>query len=250
MKKALVIFKNGDNLNLIIESCLSLKKEFGFEITPVYALDVNPFINNSEDEANLLEDFSELQDDFLDKTKEKLIEHKLNAHLLTVVQVTTENLKNLLKLSDILIYQEGLYIGDLFLEILKTIYRPVIVLRGKPLSFENIGVASDDGIKVNKSVYSFLTLFSSTDIEKLDVFTWNYSKKEHVLLELIHDKGVLPNLRGYSSALDDIEDFYFELSKCSLLVMGNLNYSFFLEKITNRMGLNILEHINAPIFIA
>ena len=73
MKKALVIFKSGDDLNLIIESCLSLKKEFGFEITPVYALNVNPFINNSEDSANLLEDFSEVQDDFLDKTKEKLI---------------------------------------------------------------------------------------------------------------------------------------------------------------------------------
>ncbi len=250
MKKALVIFKSGDNLNLIIESCLSLKKEFGFEITPVYALNVNPFINNSEDSANLLEDFSELQDDFLDKTKEKLIEHKLNAHLLTIVQVTTENLKNLLRLNDLLIYQEGLFLGDLFLEILKTIYRPIIVLRGKPLSFENIGIVSDDGIKVNKSVYNFLTLFSTTDIEKLDVFTWNYKKNEHTLLELIHDKGVLPNLRGFSSPLDDIEDFYFELNKTSLLIMGNLSHSFFFEKVTNRMGLNILEHVNTPIFIA
>lgn len=250
MKKALVIFKSGDNLDLIIESCLSLKKEFGFEITPVYALNVNPFINNSEDEANLLEDFSELQDDFLDKTKKKLIEHKLNAHLLTVVQITTENLKNLLRLNDVLLYQEGLFLGDLFLEILKTIYRPIIVLRGKVLSFENISVVSDDGIKVNKSVYNFLSLFSSTDLDKIDVFTWNYTKGEHTLLELIHNKGVLPNLRGFSSPLDDIEDFYFELNKSSLLIMGNLSHSFFLEKITNRMGLNILEHINTPIFIA
>lgn len=249
MKKALVIFKSGDNLDLIIESCLSLKKEFGFEIIPVYALNVNPFISNSEDAANLLEDFSELQDDFLDKTKEKLIEHKLNAHLLSIVQITTENLKNLLRLNDLLLYQEGLFLGNLFLEILKTIYRPIIILRGKPLTFENIGVTSDDGIKINKSVYSFLTLFSSTDIEKLDVFTWNYKKKDHVLLELIHDKGVLPNLRGFSSSLDDIKDFYFELNKTSLLIMGNLSYSFFLEKITNRMGLNILEHVNSPIFI-
>ncbi|MCQ8212942.1 hypothetical protein NON08_10455 [Cetobacterium somerae] len=250
MKKALVIFKSGDNLDLIIESCLSLKKEFGFEITPVYALNVNPFINNSEDEANLLEDFSELQDDFLDKTKEKLIEHKLNAHLLTIVQVTTENLKNLLRLNDLLVYQEGLFLGDLFLEILKTIYRPIIVLRGKPLSFENICITSDDGIKVNKSVYNFLSLFSSINLEKIDVFTWDYKKQEHTLLELIHDKGVLPHLRGYSPSLDSIEDFYFELNKSSLLIMGNLSHSFFLEKITNRMGLNILEHVNTPIFIA
>ncbi|WP_432205242.1 hypothetical protein ACQ9ZF_10475 (plasmid) [Cetobacterium somerae] len=249
MKKALVIFKNGDNLDLIIESCLSLKKEFGFEITPVYALNVNLFINNSEDAANLLEDFSEIQDDFLDKTKEKLIEHKLNAHLLTIVQVTTENLKNFLRLNDILIYQEEFYLGDLFLEILKTIYRPIIVLRGKPLNFKNISVASDDGIKINKSVYSFLSLFSTTDIEKLDVFTWNYSKDEHTLLELIHEKGILPNLRGFSSPLDDVKDFYFELNKSSLVIMGNLSHSFFLERITNRMGLNLLEHVNAPIFI-
>ena len=250
MKKALVIFKSGDNLDLIIESCLTLKKEFGFDITPVYALNVNPFINNSEDEANLLEDFSELQDDFLDKAKQKLIENKLNANLLTIVQITGENLKNLLRLNDLLIYQEGLFLGDLFFEILKTIYRPIIVLRGKSLNFNNICITSDDGVKVNKSVYNFLSLFSNVDIEKIDVLTWNYTKNEHTLLELIHNKGVLPNLRGYSSPLDSIDDFYFELNKSSILIMGNLSYSFFLEKLTNRMGLNILEHANVPIFIA
>ena len=250
MKKALVVFKNGDNIDLIIESCLTLKKEYGFDINPVYSLNVNLFLSSSEDSLNLLEDFNDIQDDFLDETVKQLIESKLNAKLDVIVEFTSEKMKDFLKVNDLIICQQGTYLDDIFLDVLKSIYRPIIILRDKPLKFNNIYIASDDGVKVNNSVYKFLTLFTNADLEKVNVATWNYENEFHFLLTLIKNKGVEPLLKPFDSSSNKAEEFYNEINKSSIFIMGNLSHSFFLETVSKKMGKNLLEKINSPIFIA
>ncbi|MGL5638103.1 MAG: hypothetical protein ACRCW7_01990 [Cetobacterium sp.] len=40
MKKVVVFFKNGNNLDLILKSYQNLKTHFGFQIIPVYIRDI------------------------------------------------------------------------------------------------------------------------------------------------------------------------------------------------------------------
>ncbi|MGL4989422.1 MAG: hypothetical protein ACRC5F_09320, partial [Cetobacterium sp.] len=87
------------------------------------------------------------------------------------------------------------------------------------------------------------------DIEKFPILTWNCKNDKHGLVELLKNKGYESCVTKFNSKSSSIHDFYSSASKFDLVIMGNLSRSFFLEKITNRTGLNLLENLKTPIFI-
>ncbi|WP_297598987.1 hypothetical protein [uncultured Cetobacterium sp.] len=252
MKKVLVLFKNNTDLNLTIKSYLCLKKKFGFNIIPLYIRDITyrtPIRETIVNSGSATELLNEIEDDFILKVKKAFLENGINDELIVRSEVSAETIKTFLKTADLIMLEEGLSLNELFLELLKILYRPLIILRNKPLSFDNISIVSNDGVKINKSVYNFINLFSSSTIENIHVLTWNCDYEKHHLLELLKNKGINGELINFNSKDDTISNFYFALGKSSLVIMGNLSRSFFLEKITNRTGLNLLENIDTPIFI-
>lgn len=250
MKKALVMFRNGSDLDLILKSYKNLNHFFGFKIIPIYIKDIaytipiRETIVNSGIASRMLHD---IEDKFIDTIRDKLKEYDINEKLLIETGISGTSIKNHLKYCDLLLLDQDFVLNDLFLDILKNLYRPVIVLRNKILSFNKIGVISNDGVKVNKSTYNFISLFP--DIDTIDMYTWNYTDDSNYLRDLIKDKGININISHCSSNSSDITDLYNKLNDYDLIVMGNLSRSFFFEKITNRMGLNFLENINTSIFI-
>ncbi|MEG0068831.1 hypothetical protein [Cetobacterium sp.] len=252
MKKVLVLFKNNADLDLIMKSYLCLKKNFGFDIVPLYVRDITyrtPIRETLVNSGSATELLNEIEDESILKVKKALQAYNINKELLIQSEVSAETIKTLLKTADLIMLEEGLSLNELFLELLKILYRPIIILRNKPLSFDNISIVSNDGVKINKSVYNFINLFTSSTIENVHVLTWNCDYEKHYLLELLKNKGINGELINFNSKDDTIKNFYFALGKSSLVIMGNLSRSFFFEKITNRTGLNILENVNTPIFI-
>lgn len=252
MKKVVILLKNGNDLDLIFKSYIHLKSHFGFDIVPIYIRDIAYRIPISETVLNsggAAEILNEMEDDFITQIHNALKKYKIETELLVQSEVGVDEIKTLLKTSDLLMLEQGTYLNDLFLELLKIIYRPVIILRNKPLTFENISIASNDGIKINKSVYNFLTLFPNLDINNIPVLLWNCNYEKHYLVELIKNKGFSADIINFNSKDDTLKDFYFALGKFNLVIMGNLSRSFLFEKITNRIGLNLLENLNTSIFI-
>lgn len=252
MKKVVVLFKNGNNLDLILKSYQNLKTHFGFQIIPVYIRDIayrapiSESLLNSGEAAHVL---NGMEDEFIAKIKAEFKKHNINTELLIQSKVGVDEVKTLLKTADLLMLEQSSYLNDLFLELLKISFRSIIVLRGKPVNFENLAIISNDGVKVNKSVYNFLNLFPNLDSDCFPILTWNCDYEKHHLLELLKNKGYCGEIIPFSSKHESLEDFYFVGNKYDLIIMGNLSRSFFMEKITNRTGLNLLENLNTPIFI-
>ena len=252
MKKVVVLLKNGNDLNLILKSFLYLKTHFGFEIVPIYIRDIAYKIPISETVLNsggAAEILNAMEDDFVAQVHEAFKKYQIETELLVQSEVGVDEVKTLLKTADLLMLEQSIYLNDLFLELLKIAYRPIIVLRNKPLTFENFSIVSNDGVKINKSVYNFLTLFPNLDTDNIPILTWNCDYEKHYLVDLMKNKGLSSDVINFNSKDDTLKDFYFALNKFNLVVMGNLSRSFFFEKITNRTGLNLLENLNTSLFI-
>ncbi|MGL5934653.1 MAG: hypothetical protein ACRCZI_03405 [Cetobacterium sp.] len=252
MKKVVVLLKNGSDLDLILKSYAYLRSHFGFEIVPLYIRDIAYRTRISETMINsggAVHILNELEDEFIVKTKKALSDFKIKAELIIQSSVSVDDIKNYLKTADLLMLEQGVFLNDLFIELLKISFRSILVLRGKPVNFENLSIISNDGVKVNNSVYNFLNLFPTLDIEKFPILTWNCNYDKHGLVELLKNKGYESSITKFNSKSSSIQDFYSNANKFDLVIMGNLSRSFFLEKITNRTGLNLLENLKTPIFI-
>lgn len=252
MKKVVVLLKNGNNLDLILKSYINLKNRFDFEIVPVYIRDIAYKIPISETVLNsggAAEILNGIEDEFINQIHDYFRIYKIEAELLIQSEVGVDEVKTLLKTADLLMLEQSIYLGDLFLELLKIAYRPIIILRNSPINLESISIVSNDGVKVNKSVYNFLNLFPHLEIKNIPILSWNCDYKKHYLVDLIKSKGLLCDVINFDSKDDTIKDFYFALNKFNLVIMGNLSRSFFFEKITNRTGLNLLENLNTSLFI-
>ena len=250
MKKTLVMFKNGSDLDLILDSYKNLNHLYGFKIVPIYikniayTIPIRETIINSGIASKMLH---EIEDKFIDTIRDKLLQYNIHEKLIIETEISGHSVKNHLKYCDLLLLDQDFILNDLFLDILKNLYRPVIILRNKPLNFLSIALISNDGVKVNKSAYNFISLFS--DINKINMFTWNYNDDSNYLKDLLIDKGLEISVKRFFSDTNDISGVYSILNNYNLVIMGNLSRSFFFEKITNRMGLNFLENINTSIFI-
>lgn len=252
MKKVVVLLKNGNDLDLILKSYLYLNAHFEFEIVPIYIRDIAYRIPISETVLNsggAAEILNEMEDDFIAQVHEAFKRYKIESELLVQSEVGVDKIKTLLKTADLLMLEQSIYLNDLFLDLLKIAYRPIIILRNKSLNFENISIVSNDGVKINKSVYNFLNLFPKLPLKRVPILTWNCDYEEHYLVELMKNKDVSSDVINFNSKDDTLKDFYFALNKSNLVIMGNLSRSFFFEKITNRTGLNLLENLNTSIFI-
>lgn len=252
MKKVVILLKNGNDLDLIFKSYINLKTHFGFDIVPIYIRDIaykipiSETVFNSGGAADILND---MEDDFIAKVRVALKKYKIETELMVQSEVGVDEVKTLLKTADLLMLEQDIYLSDLFLELLKVAYRPIIILRNKPLTFKDISIVSNDGVKINKSVYNFLTLFPNLDMNTIPILTWNCNYEKHYLVDLLKNKGLSSDVINFNSQDETLKDFYYALGKSNLVIMGNLSRSFFFEKITNRTGLNLLENLNTSIFI-
>ncbi|MGL5662542.1 MAG: hypothetical protein ACRCW8_01985, partial [Cetobacterium sp.] len=83
----------------------------------------------------------------------------------------------------------------------------MIILKGKKLSFDNIVLTSDNGVKINKSFHDFYLNFYKEDIKKIDVLTWNYTELDHILIELIEIKNIKVELYKYFPKENSLNEF-------------------------------------------
>lgn len=252
MKKVVILLKNGNDLDLIFKSYVNLKTHFGFDIIPIYIRDIAykiPICETVLGSGSATSILNDLEDDFIAKVRVALKKYKIETELMVQSEVGVDEVKTLLKTADLLMLEEDIYLSDLFLELLKVAYRPLIILRNKPLTFKDISIVSNDGVKINKSVYNFLTLFPNLDMNTIPILTWNCNYEKHYLVDLLKNKGLSSDVINFNSQDETLKDFYYALGKYDLVIMGNLSRSFFFEKITNRTGLNLLENLNTSIFI-
>lgn len=248
MEKVLVLFKYYNDAKLAIENVKSLKKRFNFEILPLYVKELKvPTGVTFLSPSMTMDILKEYEDEYIENLKNLLVKEGIHDELIVEMGINREIIQEYLKKVDCLMIEETEYLDEDFLDILKILYKPVIIVNKTVSKYESVAIVSDDGIKINKSVNSFIRDFPQ--IKKVVLLSWNYKYEENSLLELLERKGLETKVEMYNQQFNTKEEFFQRMNEFDFIVMGNLSKSFFFEKITKRMGVEIIEKATSPIFI-
>ena len=248
MEKILVLFKYYNDARLAIENFKSLKKRFNFEILPLYVKELKvPTGVTFLSPSMTMDILKEYEDEYIEDLKSLLKKENIDEELIVEIGINKDIIQEYLKKVDCLMLEEVEYLDEDFLDILKISYKPVIVVNKSVSKFEKIVIVSDDGVKINKSVNSFVRDFPQ--IKEVTLLSWNYKFEENHLLELLERKGLKVKVEMFNQQFNTKSEFFEKMNEFDFIIMGNLSKSFFFEKITKRMGVEIIEKATSPIFI-
>jgi len=256
MKKVLVVFNEGSKKNILVESALFFKNRFGYEVIPLYIKDVRRdeilpatmdgmIINLSNN--SFTEERVALEEMEVEKLRKELELKGIKSPLNLEFGFPWDIIKEYMKSADLLMFEKGETLSQAAIEVLKNHFKPVIMIGEKGItSFDKVGVSSDDGVKINKSVFSFINIFP--EIDNFLILTLLYKLEKHTLLKYLEEKEKKVEWKVFEDEM--AKDKYLEeVNKLDLLIMGNLSSSYFFEKITGRKGLSIMEKSQTSIFI-
>ncbi|WP_297598170.1 hypothetical protein [uncultured Cetobacterium sp.] len=250
MEKVLVLFKYYNDAKLAIKNYKALKEKFGFKILPLYIKDLKitiPIGNTFLNSGVVIDTVREYEDDYIEKVRQLLENEKIEEELSVEMGLNKDIIEDYLKKTDLLLIEETGHLDDEFLEILKITYKPVIIVNREVSTFKKVAIVSDNGIKINKSTTIFLKLFP--DYKDVTIISWNYNEEENELYTFLKEKGMDIKIELFNSKFNTKNEFFERVNQFDFIVMGNLSKSFFFEKITKRMGVDLIEKLEKPIFI-
>lgn len=250
MKKVLVLFRYCNDETILIENYKKLQEKFGFDILPLYIRNVRmsvPLANNLLSTSITTEVISEYEDETIEKIKKALKASGIEKDLIVEVGIVKDVVEEYLKRVDCILMDSDENLDDILLDVLKYTYKPVFIVKKEICNFEKFAIVSDDGIKINKSVTNFTRIFPN--IQEFDLLSFDFKNEKNNLLEYINFKGFKVNIKNFSSESISREKFIINLNNYDLIIMGNLSRSFFFEKITKKMGIDLVKNIKSAIFI-
>ncbi|MGL4393003.1 MAG: hypothetical protein ACRCSK_06185 [Fusobacteriaceae bacterium] len=256
MKRALVLFGNEVDTKNLIQSSIYMKEKFGYSLSGLFLSDiregivVTPKIDGLINDSSLslnAEQWIHFEQDELKRIETTLKNEGLKLEVSHEIGVTGEVIKEYMKSFDLLIIGKGAFTSDLLISLLKHNYKSILMVGNEKIDFSKIYLANDDGLKINRSAYSFTTLFPEFK-EFVSVSVENSSKKENVLNEYLKLKKK-KIIEQKVQTKDELVNIFENMKEQGILVMGNLSKSYFFEKIERRTGIKLIEKSNITIFI-
>lgn len=226
-KNVLLVLGNGYNRENLIESAIYLRDNLNFEIRPIHVRDVRKkeFLPNAIDGimlepmiADINKEWTKYEDEEIIKIQKILKSHGINSDLEIKYGITPEVVIQELKKSDmLLIEKEEKFTEDLII-LMKKFFKPIIVVRDKPLKLEKIAIANDDGTKVNKSFQRFSNIFNDIkEINSLKLIEDSSEEEENYLESFILNKNLKLNSKLFKK--ENIDLFIEECNKSDILIM-------------------------------
>ncbi|MGL4653349.1 hypothetical protein [Cetobacterium sp.] len=256
MKKVLVVFNEGSKKNILIESAIFFKERFGYEIVPLYIKDVRRdeivpatmdgmIVNLSNN--SFVQERDALEEQEVNKLRAKLESKEIKVPLNLEFGFPWDIIKEYMKSTDLLMFEKGEALSESAITVLKNHFKPIVMVGEKGIkAFEKVGISSDDGVKINKSMFSFINIFP--EINNFLMLTLLYKIEENTLQKYLEEKGKKVEWKNFDGELAK-EKYLEEINELDLLIMGNLSMGYFFEKITGRKGLSIMEKSQTSIFI-
>ena len=248
LKRVLFLIGNEQESDPISEIAKAVKSKFDVLIDAVYVKDMIKYevfpstiegigVNIGANYA--FQEFRELEDVAFKKMKEKI--KSIFNEVYDVEGETVEATLEFLKPYDILIILKNEKPGPYLRELLRTHYKPMIIVsESEEYKFDKVILLDDGGYKANRSLFEFFNIFGE---QQLDVLRVNVYDDDFVGERF---KG---NYNLISKEGDPLKIIIEESQKYDFIIMGDLKYAVMLEKITGKLGIKLLEAIKKPIFI-
>ena len=249
-KKALFLVTTENEVQPLINFAKIFKQKYSVDVDVLYIKDVLKYevfpvsiegmgLNIGANYA--FKEYRELEEKTVKKLKEKMTDDISNFY--TKDGETSEIVLEELKKYDLLVLVKNEKVTSVLKEILRSIFKPLIILPNiEDFKLDNLMLLDDGAYNANKTLFTFFHIFGE---QKVDVLRVNVEEEdENGLSErfgsnynLIHKKG------------DTFKTIMNEAQNYDLVLMGDLRYTIMVERITGKLGIRILESLQKPIFI-
>ncbi len=251
LKRALFLVSAENEVEPLVEFAKVFKKRYNVKVDAVYVKDILKYdvfpvtvegigINLGTNFA--YKEFRNIENKTFEKIKGRLEEEfsKVYTKEGESAEVALEELKKY----DLMVTVKNEKISPYMKELLRSIYKPLIVLPNrKDFKIENLLLLDDGAYNANKTLFTFFYMF---DEQKVNVLRVNVEADEsnEKLSERFGDNYNLILKEG-----DTFKTIMEESKNYDLVLMGDLRYTVMVERITGKLGIRLLENLNVPIFI-
>ena len=250
LKRALFLVSAENEVEPLVEFAKVFKKRYNVKVDAVYVKDILKYdvfpvtvegigINLGTNFA--YKEFRNIENKTFEKIKGRLEEEfsKVYTKEGESAEVALEELKKY----DLMVTVKNEKISPYMKELLRSIYKPLIVLPNrKDFKIENL-LLDDGAYNANKTLFTFFYMF---DEQKVNVLRVNVEADEsnEKLSERFGDNYNLILKEG-----DTFKTIMEESKNYDLVLMGDLRYTVMVERITGKLGIRLLENLDVPIFI-
>ena len=251
LKRALFLVSAENEVEPLVEFAKVFKKRYNVKVDAVYVKDILKYdvfpvtvegigINLGTNFA--YKEFRNIENKTFEKIKGRVEEEfsKVYTKEGESAEVALEELKKY----DLMVTVKNEKISPYMKELLRSIYKPLIVLPNrKNFKIENLLLLDDGAYNANKTLFTFFYMF---DEQKVDVLRVNVEADEsnEKLSERFGDNYNLILKEG-----DTFKTIMEESKNYDLVLMGDLRYTVMVERITGKLGIRLLENLDVPIFI-
>ena len=249
-KKALFLVTAENEIQPLINFAKVFKQKYNADVDVIYIKDVLKYevfpvsiegmgLNIGANYA--FKEYRELEEKTVKKLKEKITSDISNFY--TKDGETSEIVLEELKKYDLLVLVKSEKVTSVLKEILRSIFKPLIILPNvEDFKLENLMLLDDGAYNANKTLFTFFHIFGE---QKVDVLRVNVEEEdENSLAERFGDNYNLIHKKG-----DTFKTIMNEAQNYDLVLMGDLRYTVMVERITGKLGVRILENLQKPIFI-
>ena len=165
--------------------------------------------------------------------------YNVDVDVIYIKEIVLEELKKY----DLLVLVKNEKVTPVLKEILRSIFKPLIILPNiEDFRLDNLMLLDDGAYNANKTLFTFFHMFGE---QKIDVLRVNVEEEdESSLTERFGDNYNLIHKKG-----DTFKTIMNEAQNYDLVLMGDLRYTIMVERITGKLGVRILENLQKPIFI-
>ena len=249
-KKALFLVTAENEIQPLVSFAKVFKQKYNADVDVIYIKDILKYevfpvsiegmgLNIGANYA--FKEYRELEEKTVKKLKEKMTDDISNFY--TKDGETSEIVLEELKKYDLLVLVKNEKVTPVLKEILRSIFKPLIILPNvKDFKLDNLMLLDDGAYNANKTLFTFFHIFGE---QKVDVLRVNVEEEdEDSLTERFGDNYNLIHKKG-----DTFKIIMNEAQNYDLVLMGDLRYTVMVERITGKLGVRILENLQKPIFI-
>ena len=249
-KKALFLVTAENEVQPLVNFAGIFKKKYNVEIDVVYIKDVLKYevfpvsiegmgLNVGANYA--FKEYRELEEKTVKKLKEQMSDDISNFY--TKDGETSEIVLEELKKYDLLVLVKNEKVTSVLKEILRSIFKPLIILPNvKDFKLDDLVLLDDGAYNANKTLFTFFHIFGE---QKVNVLRVNVEEDdENSLAQRFGENYNLIHKTG-----ETFKTIMNEAQKYDLVLMGDLRYTVMVERITGKLGIRILENLQKPIFI-
>ena len=251
LKRALFLVSAENEVEPLVEFAKVFKKRYNVKVDAIYVKDILKYdvfpvtvegigINLGTNFA--YKEFRDIENKTFENIKKPL--EKEFSRVYTKEGESAEIALEELKKYDLIVTVKNEKISPYMKELLRSIYKPVIVLPNrKDFKLDNLLLLDDGAYNANKTLFTFFYMF---DEQKVDVLRVNVEEDEsnQKLSERFGDNYNLILREG-----DTFKTIMAESKNYDLVLMGDLRYTVMVERITGKLGIRLLENLDVPIFL-